>query len=207
MTLNDLSNSIYVINLKEREDRRIHIISELLKINCKNYNLFEGINGNLIPNNSKIKNGAYGLVQTYLKIYEDWKKTENENIIVIEDDCVFVPKFNERLESYMENVPEDWEILYFGGNHNYHMGAKTDQINEHCIKLNNTYSAHCVVIKNYVFEELINSLKNNPVEIDVMLASLQKKYNSYSPTKKLATQIPSYSDIENMEVDYNWLIK
>jgi GR25 family glycosyltransferase involved in LPS biosynthesis len=207
MNLNDLSDSIYVINLKEREDRKVHIISELKKIECKNYTIFEAIDGQKLQNNTKLKTGMFGLINTYLNLHEEWSKTNSENILIIEDDCVFMQNFNDDLELYIKNVPTNWEMLYFGGNHNYHMGSKTEKINEFCVKLNNTYSAHCVLMKKKVFEELIENLKTFEIENDVMMANLQKKFNAYSPTNKLTTQTPSYSNIEERFVDYNWLMK
>lgn len=207
MKLDNLSNSIYVINLKERTDRKNHILNELSKINCEKFNLFEGINGNEIINNTKLSNGMFGLVKTYLKIYEDWKMSPKENILIIEDDCIFVDGFNEKLLKYIENVPDDWEMLYFGANHNYHMGSKTTKINDYCIKLNNSYSAHCVLFKPYVFDELILSLLNFNIENDVMMSNLQKKYNSYSSIPNLTSQIASFSNIQNENVNYDWLIK
>ena len=87
------------------------------------------------------------------------------------------------------------------------MGNKTEKINDFCIKLNNTYTTHCIMMRNYVFEEMIKSLKKTITEVDVMMASLQKKYNSFSSYQKLTSQIPSFSDVENRFVDYNWLIK
>lgn len=207
MNLNELSDSVYVINLKERKDRREHIISELKKIECTKYTIFEGVDGKKIQNETKLKPGMFGLINTYLKLYDEWKQHAKGNILIIEDDCVFVPKFNEKLKLYVSNLPENWEMMYFGGNHNYHMGNKTEKINEYCIKLSNTYSAHCVILKDYVFEELIENLKTFKIENDVMMANLQKKFNAYSPINKLTTQIPSYSDIEQRFVDYNWLIK
>ena len=207
MKLDNLSNSIYVINLKERIDRKNHIIRELSKINCENYNLFEGINGNELTNNTNLSNGMFGLVKTYIKIYEDWKTSPKENILIIEDDCIFVDEFNEKLSKYIENVPDDWEMLYFGANHNYHMGNKTAKINDFCIKLNNSYSAHCVLFKSYVFDELILSLLNFNIENDVMMSNLQKKYNSYSSIPNLTSQIASFSNIQNENVNYDWLIK
>ena len=149
----------------------------------------------------------FGLVNTYLKIYDEWIQKDCDDIIIIEDDCLFVENFNEKLEDYIKNVPSDWDMLYFGANHNYHMGKKTIKINEKCIKLNNSYSAHCVLLKKKVFEELIENIKNFSIENDVMMSNLQNKYNAYSSSEVLATQIESYSDIENKIVNYDWLIK
>ena len=207
MTLNYLTNNIYVINLKHREDRRNHIISELNKINCKNYTIIDAIDGNELVNNTRLTNGMLGLNHTYLKIYDEWKLESNDNnIIIIEDDCVFMDNFNEKLFEYMSNIPNDWDMLYFGGNHNYHVGYQTEKINEYCIKLNNTYTAHCVVLKNHVFEELIENIRSMTIENDVYMTVLQKKYNAYSTPKKITTQLPNFSNIENRIVDYNYLI-
>ena len=207
MKLNNLSNSIYVINLKERLDRKEHVEYELKKIDCENYILFEGVNGKSVENPTRMPSGMFGLIKTYLNMYNDWKKNPQENILIIEDDCVFVDGFNKKLEEYISNVPNDWDMLYFGANHNYHMGEKTITINEKCIKLNNSYSAHCVLIKPHVFEELIFGIQTFTIENDVMMANLQKKYNAYSSSEALTTQLVSYSDIQNKVMDYNWLIK
>lgn len=207
MNINNLSKNIYVINLKERTDRKLHIEDQLKKINCTEYKLIEGINGNTLLNKTRLRNGMFGLVNTYLKIYDEWIQKDCDDIIIIEDDCLFVENFNEKLEDYIKNVPSDWDMLYFGANHNYHMGKKTIKINEKCIKLNNSYSAHCVLLKKKVFEELIENIKNFSIENDVMMSNLQNKYNAYSSSEVLATQIESYSDIENKIVNYDWLIK
>lgn len=207
MNLNNLSKNIFVINLKERIDRKNHIVNELKKIDCSEYNFIEGINGNEIFNNTNLSNGMFGLVKTYLKIYEIWKKTNAKEILIIEDDCKFVNDFNKQLDLYIKNIPNDWEMIYFGANHNYHMGFKTQKINEYCVKLNNSFSAHCVLLRDYVFEDLINRIKNFTIENDVMMANLQRKYNAYSSNFALATQIESFSNIENKIVNYNWLIK
>lgn len=207
MRLEDLCDSIYVINLKERVDRKIHIENELKKINCTNYKLFEGIDGKKLKNSTRLPMGMFGLIHTYFNMYEDWKKTPKDSILIIEDDCIFTDNFNEKLKDYIDNVPKDWEMLYFGANHNYHMGKKTEKINDKCVKLNNSYSAHCVILKSYVFEELIYSLKSFNIENDVMMSNLQKKYVSYSSIPNLTSQIVSYSNIQNSVMDYKWLIK
>jgi GR25 family glycosyltransferase involved in LPS biosynthesis len=206
MILNDLSNNIYVINLEERLDRKEHIIKELNKIKCNDYTLFNGINGNNINNPTILKNGMFGLVSTYLKMYDDWKLKKTETIIIIEDDCLFIEDFNSKLDDYIKNIPSNWDMMYFGGNHNKHLGITTQTINEHCLKLSHSYTAHCIILKDYVFEELISEIKNFRIENDVALANLQKKYNAYSSTLTMVSQLPSYSNIENKNVDYKYLI-
>ena len=114
MKLNNLSNSIYVINLKERLDRKEHITTQLKKIDCENYILFEGVNGKSVENPTRMPSGMFGLIKTYLNMYNDWKKNPQENILIIEDDCVFVDGFNKKLEEYItlaySSLPPDMRV-------------------------------------------------------------------------------------------------
>jgi GR25 family glycosyltransferase involved in LPS biosynthesis len=207
MNLCDLTKNIYVINLKRRRDRLEHIEDQLEKIGCSNYQLIEAVDGSKLKESSRIKKGALGLVKTYLNIYESWKDNNDGFILLIEDDCIFLENFNENLETYLINVPEDWDCLYFGGNHNYHVGGTVERINEFCIKLNNTYTTHCLLMKSQIFINLISDLKNLEVEVDVGLAKLQKHFNFYSTTEKITSQINGFSNIEETHVNYDWLIK
>lgn len=207
MILNNLSKSIYVINLPERVDRKTHIISQLEKIGCYGYKIFPGVNGNRENNQTSLKNGMFGLIKTYLNIYEEWKNNKTGTITIIEDDCIFVEDFNEKSNKFYQNVPEDWEMLYFGGNHNKQMGETTKKINENCIKLSYSFTAHCVILKDHVFEHLISEIKNFTIENDVVLANFQKIYNAYCSPEILATQIPNFSNIENRYVNYEHMIK
>lgn len=206
MILNDLSNRIYVINLPERLDRKSHIIGELKKVGCVDYVIFPGVNGSHGINPTRLKNGMYGLIQTYLNIYEEWKNNKTGTITIIEDDCVFVDDFNEKSYSFYENVPSDWDMIYFGANHNRPIGDTTIKINDYCLKLGYSFTAHCVILKDNVFEHLISEIKNFNIENDVVLANLQRTYNAYCSTEILANQIPNFSNIENRYVDYKDMI-
>jgi GR25 family glycosyltransferase involved in LPS biosynthesis len=207
--LNDLTKNIFVINLKHREDRKNHIINELKKIDCNNYNLVEAVDGKNLNITTRLSNGALGLCKTYLKIYDEWKIIQNnDDICLIEDDCVFLENFNNNLLNFKKNTPEDWEMLYFGGNHNYHGGnITTEEVNPYCIKLNHTFTTHCLIMKKHVFEKLIQLISSMEFEVDVAMTILQKHHNAYCPKLRMTTQLVGYSDIENKVVDYNWLIK
>lgn len=204
-TLDSLSDKIYVINLKKRKDRLQHILSELSRINCVNFEIIEAVDGTTIENPTKMKRGNYGLNLTYLKIYEKCKNTKS-NIMIIEDDCVFCENFLTHMNEYIENVPSDWDMIYFGANHNYHLGYNTSKINDYCKKITDSICAHCVILKINVFEELIDHIKMNELENDIILYNLQKKYNAYSPTNPLTKQLENYSDIEGSITNYDHLI-
>jgi len=207
MCLNQISKNIFVINLKKRTDRLRHIQEVLKKINCNDYEIVEAIDGNTINRSLFINQGALGLVQTYFKIFELIKDKPTEEIILIEDDCVFSENFCENVNHFLNELPNDWNILYFGGNHNISLAPPPSKLTEHVCKVHHTYSAHCVVMKTKVFFELIEILKTLRYQTDVGLSFLQKKYPSYTTSKKITWQVPSYSDIENKLVNYNSTLK
>lgn len=208
MCLNKLSKNIFVINLKKRTDRLEHIQNELNKINCKDYQIVSAINGDELNRSLFISQGAFGLVHTYFKIYELIKNNPPEEIILIEDDCVFSEDFCIYLNDFINEVPDDWRILYFGGNHNHlAMVPPPKRISNNVSKVHHTYSAHCVVIKTEIFFELIEILKTLRYPTDVGLSFLQKKYPCYTTPKKITWQVPTYSDIENKLVNYNGTLK
>jgi GR25 family glycosyltransferase involved in LPS biosynthesis len=208
MCLNKITNEIYVLNLKKRDDRLNHIKKELEKIFCENYTIVESIDGSKIENPTKLKNGMFGLIMTYLKIYELSKNNDSDSLIIIEDDCVFSKEFCEKFEIFIEEVPNDWKLLYFGGNHNTHINLEQPKkISKNVIKLINTYSAHCVIIKKDVFFKFIDELKEFKIENDVLLVNFQKKYPSYSTSEKITWQINNHSDIEEKYTNYDWLLK
>lgn len=207
MCLNKISNNIFVINLKKRTDRLKHIQNELDKINCDSYHLIEAVDGREINQPAMIRYGALGLVMTYFKIYEQIKNNPTEEIILVEDDCVFSENFCENLDYFLNELPNDWNIIYFGGNHNPTLAPPPVKLTNHVSKVHHTYSAHCVVLKTKVFFELIEILKTLRYQTDVGLSFLQKKYPSYTTSKKITWQVPSYSDIENKLVNYDSTLK
>lgn len=208
MCLNKITNEIYVLNLKKRNDRLNHIKKELEKIFCENYTVVESVDGSKIENPTKLKNGMFGLIMSYLKIYELSKNNDSDSLIIIEDDCVFSKEFCEKIEIFIEEVPNDWKLLYFGGNHNTHMNyTQPLKISENVIKLINTFSAHCIVLKKEIFNEIIEDLKKLNIENDVLLTTYQKKYPSYSTSEKITWQLDNHSDIENKYTNYDWILK
>ena len=208
MCLNKLTDEVYIFNLKKREDRLEHIRRQLKRIDCKNYNIVESIDGSQIEDTFGMKHGMFGLISTYLKMSEMVSKSNSDIIIVIEDDCVFSQNFCQKFDDFLDEVPDDWKLLYFGGNHNTHMNYEQPiQVSENVMKLVNTYTAHCVVFRKEVFEEFISELKEYKIENDVLLSQYQRKYSSYSTTEKITWQINNHSDIENKYINYDWLLK
>lgn len=207
MKLFDRFDKVYCINLEHREDRKNHILSECVKYDLGDLSFFNAINGHIIENPYKVSNGNFGLILTNIEIIKDAKNNNYKNILILEDDCYFTSEVL-NIDTYFDALPDDWDMLYLGGNHNTHVGnLPPKKINEKIVQLHSTLTTHFVAINNNMYDVILARLSKFDNPIDVVYTGIQKLYNVYSTYKTIAKQLNGYSDIENRVVDYSQLIK
>jgi glycosyl transferase family 25 len=188
---------IYCINLDRREDRWVETFEELNKWGLNDcVSRYSGIDGNTLNNDTIINNGELGILTTHINIITEAKENNYTNILILEDDIEFTEEIK-NLEKYMSQVPSDWDILYFGGNHNIHEGEKINKINDNVIKCSRTYTTHCIVLRNTIYDKCLNLIKGCDKPVDMYYSDLQKELNVYSLYPSVALQRVSYSDIQN----------
>jgi GR25 family glycosyltransferase involved in LPS biosynthesis len=207
--LNNFFDCVYVINLKRRADRLDHITNELRKINTT-FKLIEAVDGNDVECNLKVGNGwnykgVTGCAYSHKKVFIDALANNYKQIIVVEDDNIFADNFNELFQSFIKQVPDNWDMLYFGGNHQ----AKTKAININVERLVHTYTTNCYAIRCSIIPDLLKYLPENTREltmpIDVLLTSIQKKGACYSHKPHICWQLGDFSDIENKQQEISYL--
>lgn len=210
MRLFDYFDKVYCINLDRRIDRLENFQSEVTKFNLGNYERFsakDGKNINLPELQTRLNPGEVGVILSNLEIIKDAREKNYNKILIVEDDCIFSEEVL-NVDKYFEVLPEDWEMLYMGGNHNTHMGVPAPIIiNDKILKLHSTYSAHFIGMKSTIFDYVEVVLKKLNEPLDVSYTRLQKSFNVYSFYPAIAKQKSNFSDIQNRITDYNWLIK
>lgn len=219
-TLNDYFSKIYCINLDKRIDRYEQCLIEFKKLNIgvERISAIEGAPIFKIGLNWSA--GAYGLLLTHTKIIKNAISNNYNNILILEDDVMFNDKFYEIFNNKMPLLPDNWDLLYLGGNNLFHRGkfnlitgnknfvitpTNYSSLNYEICKTTWTQCAHAIAINSKFFNVLTSEInKNNTMPIDVILCNLQQSgYNAYTFMPSLARQRPSFSDIENKFVDYN----
>ena len=102
--MNDLLKDcpIYVINLKERNDKKKYIL-----------NLFDDLDVSLNfefyrPN--KNANPKRGCLESHLHLIKEAIKNKKEKILIFEDDVKFIRSLKD-----LKKPPKDWNMLYLGG--------------------------------------------------------------------------------------------
>jgi len=210
MRLFDYFDKVYCINLDRRKDRLENFKKEVEKYNLGEFERFSAYDGKTLDMpkyNTTLNPGELGVILSNIDIINDAKIKKYDKILIIEDDCIFTDEIL-NIKKYFDLLPNDWEMLYMGGNHNTHMGIPEPiKINEKVIKLHSTYSAHFVGIKSNMFDYIKAVIERYKEPLDVSYTRLQKGFNAYSFYPAMAKQKSNFSDIQNKITDYNWLIK
>jgi len=201
---NIIYDDIYIINLDSRKDRLNVTLKRLNDNGFNNIKRFPAVNGkqlsdieieNIVAPHAlkSVKSGvrehhhelSYGAIGCSLshmniwKIFNDKNEDDNAKLIVFEDDTL--PSFDiKTLEEYMQDVPIDWDIVFFGGEYN-----NREDINENVIKLYSFYRTDAYIIRKKCIPMLLQNILPMSKQIDSWLSDLasEKKINLYAFTK------------------------
>jgi len=214
MKLNDYFDKIYCINLDHRTDRW----EECQKIFEKNEIICERISakdGNEIGLYNPFK---YELANSisHLSAIKKAKENNFKNVLIFEDDFEIIENFNDEFEKKISDLPTDWDVVYFGGNHT----QPVEIINDNIGKMSWSYAVHMYGVNGKFFDNIISymdskingvldgSVSLNPsVGSDYFYAQIQKDYNFYTIRPYMSWQREGFSDIQQKFYNYDWLLK
>lgn len=198
-------DKIYCINLDDRIDRWQSAEEQFLKTNLtvERIPAIKGADLNLEwP--SEIKEGAVGCSLSHLFTLKLAKHLNLSSYLLLEDDIQFDENFSKKFSEIYENqVPDNWDMLYLGGQH-FH-GMNLSQVSENVYKCEYTLAAHSIAFKNTVYDRFIKSLVDITKPCDVHYAESHKDINAYVIVPHLTWQKNTYSDIEKINIDYSFL--
>jgi GR25 family glycosyltransferase involved in LPS biosynthesis len=206
-TLNDYFQEVHCINLDRRTDRWEECQIEFKKHNLKveRYSAFDGNNLTLLPG---LNAGQTGAVYSHRGIVEYAKQKSLNNILILEDDVEFDDDINLRFSEIIDRVPDDWDMLLFGGNHsgnNPWSPGKLEKVSENIFKVTHSLALHCYAVKNTIYDRYVESLNKTGKTNDALVADIQQHINCYIFRPHLAWQRPSHSDLREMYVDMPFL--
>ncbi len=135
-------------------------------------------------------------IESTMLAFQDAIKNGYNQILITEDDAEFMTT---SLNEYLLAIPDDWDMMYFGGNH-MHEG-KMNMVNSKVAKIQKTYTSHCIGFRNNgnLFNEILSTIRGYKKQLDVYYIDLQKTRNAYCFYPAIVTQRPSFSDITKVE--------
>ena len=130
--LTDWFDRVYVINCAHRPDRleetKKHLDETKMADNDK-VHYYPAIIGDwtTCPADWGSGRGAWGCLRSHQRILEDVLHTRDDrhmmaldSVLILEDDVIFKDDSLEKLNEFMEVVPDDWGQIYLGGQHRRH---------------------------------------------------------------------------------------
>jgi GR25 family glycosyltransferase involved in LPS biosynthesis len=212
MNINNYFDKIVCINLERRKDRWAEMNKqfskhglEVIRINAVNGNPMGWTRGKDFPGN---KDGALGCTASHVNVYKMAKENGWKSVLIIEDDCEFIDNLNSVFEKAISTLPEDWDLLYFGGTHRTKRGQFIpESINEYFVKGKRILTTHCYAVKDTMYDVILNRvLEKEPLfenTIDGYLAvSIQPICKTFAFHPPIAWQKAGHSDVQNGWRDY-----
>jgi len=204
--LHDTFERVYVINLPRRTERW-EAFSQKLPADWP-FRLperYAAIDGGLAspPDWWKDGGGAWGCYKAHLRILEDCLSNEINSVLILEDDAVCVEGFTEKVQAFWQHLPDDWEMVYLGGQHIQENLGLPRKINEWVYHPYNINRCHCYGLRGRRMLEMAYKHLNNffdwkvPHHVDHYLGELHKRIKTglYVPKEWLVAQSEGKSDI------------
>src|SRR5215212_2518982 len=152
--LNEVFPNKVCINLERRSDRWRRMQARFADHGITNVTRFHALDGLSIdvPASWDDFPGAYACLQSHLAVIENAYQNKTDSVLIIEDDVVFPPHFNRAFSQYIKELPDDWDMLYFGALH----GDPPVSVTEHIVKLTHSLSTYTYALKHTIYEAFID---------------------------------------------------
>lgn len=200
---------VYLLNIPRLEKRRKYMMNEFKKNNL-NVEIHYGVDKNQINKdylnnllkNGKItreyfnkimleKKGTLACLLTHCGLWEKLKMSSKNSFLIFEDDCHILSNFESNARKYLQEVPEDWDMIWLG-----HGKLKGKKISKNVLVPENNpgkgYNSlhHCYMIKKNSIDKILNiifPLKKN-ISKDSIIRKNFDKFNAYFIVESLASQ-------------------
>ena len=200
--INNYFDKIFIINLDKRTDRWQECLNQFEKHNITNFERFSAVDGSIINNISKLLPGEYACILSHINVVKLAKERKYKRVLILEDDAELHDDFSEMFKEYVKQVPDNYDMLYLGGNHQ----GGFQMINTNLAIIPHTFALHAYSVQEHLYDTLISLGENNiNLAIDVTFTHPQKVGNSYVFRPHLAWQRNSFSDIQGGVVYYDFL--
>ena len=151
-------------------------------------------------NNEKGRPGDIGCKESHRKVAMMAKDRGLRNYLVFEDDVDLAPNFELQFDKFIGQLPEDWDMLYFGGNHD----KPITQVSTNIARMSHTYTTHAIAVNAKAFDQVIDVLGATD-KVDLCISSLHSRLNCYVTRPHIAFQRAGYSDILQKDQTYKHL--
>lgn len=196
-------DNVFVINLDRRPDRWASVSKELSGSGICTYRRVSAVDGSVLPvlnvksaDSTAVSRGDWGCTSSHRSVVATAVSEKLSRYVVFEDD-VSLQFSIDCLEAYLEQIPNDWALIYLGCTHQ----TPPEHVVGPIYKPTTAYTTHAMVVRDVIYKRLLD-LWAAPEKVDVALATLQREFSFYCFKPQLAIQKDGHSDILERECSY-----
>jgi hypothetical protein len=207
-----MNNRFVVISLRRRPDRLagfLDRIREAWPTAEKRLEIFAAVDGELCPPPDWWKGpvGAFGCWQSHVRVIESALMDRVDQLVIFEDDATFAECFELRFVGLANHVPNDWGMIYLGGQHL----KPPEPVNAMVVRGTNINRTHAYVVRGgEPMRQLYRHLHagehwRGKHHIDHHYGRLHATgFPAYAPRDWLCGQSADVSDIRNKPQPERW---
>ena len=192
------------INLDRRPERWQRMQRAFAAQSIDSVERFSAIDGNetVLPHDWAHTAGAYGCLLSHVRVVREARDAGVSSVLIFEDDAVFDPQFKEKFATFIQELPDDWDMLFLGALHK----DEPRKVSEHIARITKANSTFAYAIRNTVFDAFIelNSRAENVLDMNSYV--LQERFNCYCLMPNLVWVESEYSDVQN-RVENHWYLE
>jgi len=190
----ELIEKVVYINLDRRKDRLVQIQQELSIFPPEKVQRFDAISH---------EKGLIGCVKSHIEVLELAISNNWKNVLIVEDDMQWSSNFSDVILRKL--LSQSYDVIGLGGtmvnyNRNTYKASFFSTTTAYVIS-NHYYS---VLLENFKqgCQKLVESYEPQKYALDRYWQPIQARDNWYIIMPPICIQRPSYSDIENTDVNY-----
>lgn len=189
----------YVINVKERIDRRTQFESMVSQANLGEIIRFEAIRDHA--------DGAWGCAQSHMAIVRMAKEQSLENVLIFEDDAKLSDTFNTTIHSALSQLMSyKWDFFYLGTR----LIAPAKMVTPNLARIIAAFTTHAYAVNHTMYDKILAYDHKEQKAIDVHYSWLTRIDNSYGDSFCMypigAYQRAGVSDLIGGFCDYKELL-
>jgi hypothetical protein len=191
------------INLDKRRDRWEKVTTRFAIHNLRGVVRFPAIDGTTLetPRGWTEEPGAYGCLRSHVAVVENARTAGRDSVLIFEDDVVLAPDFTELFTLYSSQLPDDWDMIMFGGIH----FDPPEPVSNNVSRVTHSLSTFAYALKHTIYDAFIRVNMYGLVAVDDNNALLQKSFKCYCFMPHLAWVDEDLSDVRG-EVRSHWYI-
>jgi hypothetical protein len=196
---------VVLIGLRRRPDRLAQAAEALRRCDWpfRQPEYFPAVDGLLSPPPAYFKHGhsAWGCLCSHRRVLGRAIRDGINRLLILEDDVCFVDGFRNRVEKFLQAVPDDWDGLMLGGEH-IHGYDRPTLVKPGIYRCACCQRTHCYAVRGKYLRKLYQRLRGGGKfkgnhHCDCIMGEdpeLQPAHKVYAPAHFLAGQERSRSD-------------